>query len=403
MENQGHMFRTTNISNNNILTNIVLIIILSGNLFFPLHTSNKITYSLKQATEATWEVVDHDYTATFSDVSFINESHGWIVGEITNSSSTYIVILFTNDSGSSWKEQLIEREQLVVQVEVIDELNIWTTGLGCLFHTQDGGKTWTKRFINIANSSTSTVEFYNRTHGWTSTAGILYKTTDGGQTWDTVPGWDFEYDGPRSMVFLSSTDIWAIGWFGIYHSVDGAGTWEEVYNTGGWDLSFVSNNEAWAVRDSGIMHMVDGETWFEVEVPARVPISIRLRPPYLTDVQFVDEDNGWIVGDEVPIMYTPDGGLNWYEQSTSEGVYFRLLAVDFVDQTHGWAVGANGYILRTTRGNTTETRLWGGLTDPVFLSAIGVILTVVVVIFIALWRRRRLKVPKQPSQHSIEL
>ncbi len=117
----------------------------------------------------------------------------------------------------------------------------------------------------------------------------------------------------------------------------------------------------------------------------------------------MDANNGWIVGDEVPIMYTPDGGLSWYEQSTSEGVYYRLYAVDFVDQTHGWAVGSGGYILRTTRGNSTDMRLWTGMNDPIFLSIIGGLTGVAVVVVITLWIIRSRIGSKQRSQQGLDL
>jgi photosystem II stability/assembly factor-like uncharacterized protein len=67
------------------------------------------------------------------------------------------------------------------------------------------------------------------------------------------------------------------------------------------------------------------------------------------DVSFVNATHGWIVGIEIKVMYTPDGGTSWYEQSVPEDVSSRsprIRAVDFINETHGWAVGSRGVILR---------------------------------------------------------
>lgn len=76
-----------------------------------------------------------------------------------------------------------------------------------------------------------------------------------------------------------------------------------------------------------------------------------------SDVDFVDKNNGWVVGrfyDEEQqkvkglIIHTSNGGETWeYQESGTEE---RLYAVDFVDSLYGWAVGYNGTILHTKDG-----------------------------------------------------
>jgi photosystem II stability/assembly factor-like uncharacterized protein len=60
---------------------------------------------------------------------------------------------------------------------------------------------------------------------------------------------------------------------------------------------------------------------------------------HLNDVYFIDQDNGWIVGDNGTILLTDDGGKTWSQQSgvTTE----HLRAVHFVNKDVGWAVGGN--------------------------------------------------------------
>lgn len=91
------------------------------------------------------------------------------------------------------------------------------------------------------------------------------------------------------------------------------------------------------------------------------------------DVTFVDENNGWAVGegdvhdDVMVIANTTDGGITWQRQSTL-GIDADIpLAVYFVDADIGYVVGENGLFLRTTNGGFTWEKkpVWGGLVSPV--------------------------------------
>ena len=118
----------------------------------------------------------------------------------------------------------------------------------------------------------------------------------------------------------------------------------------------------------------------------------RLRPPYTTDIVFLNRDDGWIGGIETPVMFTPNGGVDWYEQTVPEYVTShdaRIMALDFINQTYGWAVGDMGVIMKTNKGNHLGSRLWYGLADPIFLSVISSTIVAVVFIAVGVHRLRR--------------
>src|SRR5438128_2310708 len=54
-------------------------------------------------------------------------------------------------------------------------------------------------------------------------------------------------------------------------------------------------------------------------------------------VQFVDEDEGWTVGDEGVVWHTIDGGQNWERQPT--GVRASLRSLHFLNPYIGWIAG----------------------------------------------------------------
>ncbi|MDF1537393.1 MAG: YCF48-related protein [Candidatus Thorarchaeota archaeon] len=335
-----------------------------------------------------WEHLNSGYDeAVFRDVGFLNYTHGWTTGFIEQNGPDILIVLHTENGGDTWTEQLEEYDQYVVDLEIVDDQTVWITGKEKLFFTNNSDSDWFISEPASVQASYSLVEFFNQTHGWTATMETLYKTTDGGLTWSAVPGWDFEDDLPRYIEFIDDSRVLAIGWFGIYYSEDLAEAWEQVHDYGGWSLVALDNGKSLAVADNELMYSEDYTTWINLPVPNRAPLP-RHTPPYLSDIFFLDDTHGWIVGDQIPIMYTPDGGNTWYEQSVSEEVTGRLMSVDFTNQTHGWAVGSEGIILRTTQGNLLECRLWMGITDPVFLiivSSIGVI----VIVGLGYYRRRK--------------
>lgn len=380
---------------------LVLILLSMSSVIVPVSMASENVYALMQVSETTWELLESDYPdGSFWDVSFVNATHGWIVGQKNSSFSSDLIVLYSDDSGDSWQLQYSNLFGFGAFMDVIDEQTVWITGHGNLFYTLDGGTTWNESDVVGAIGGMSTVKFINRTYGWTASNEVLYRTINSGQSWGSVPGWNFS-DNPRMMQVLSPLDIWASGYSGIYHSIDGGVTWERSSTRGGWALSFVSDTEGWVIDDSRLAYTNDGDAWEEQIVPMRAPF-FRLSPPYTTDIQFIDEDNGWIVGTEIAVMYTPDSGANWYEQSVPADVSSRdprIRAVDFINATHGWAVGSRGTILRTRTGNTLGNRLWKGMTDPLFLSIVAVVAVVVTVTVGGIIKLRRWK----GESHSVQI
>ncbi|MDF1541173.1 MAG: YCF48-related protein [Candidatus Thorarchaeota archaeon] len=345
-----------------------------------------------------WEISEHPYVGSdvsFRDVVFINRTHGWVVG-ITTEGIGGGVILHSNDSGISWHEQYHDPEQRFQQIAIVDSKTLWVTGLGKLVYTTDGGKHWyNSTTIGSGTSGLSSITFSNVSHGWTSTNADLYKTTDAGQSWENVSSWIF--DDTVKEFYIQNSKIWVISFYGIYYSNDFGGEWSQLYTQGGWSMSFLETGGAWAVGSSMLASSFDGYTWQTHELPRPSPFG-GYYPPYFSAVSFIDQFNGWLGSIETPIVYTPNGGLDWYDQ----GVEFdtAIMGLEFINQTHGWAAGSKGVILRTTRGNEIGTRLWKGLTDYVILAPIGITIIGVVTVFILRKHRRRGKQLPQSNEPS---
>ncbi len=74
----------------------------------------------------------------------------------------------------------------------------------------------------------------------------------------------------------------------------------------------------------------------------------------LLDIDFVDPDHGWAVGQDGAIIATSDGGENWHRQAS--GFELTIRSIDFTDSQTGWAVGHLGLILHTADGGQTWTQ-----------------------------------------------
>ena len=114
------------------------------------------------------------------------------------------------------------------------------------------------------------------------------------------------------------------------------------------DVSFINDNDGWAVGDEGtILHYTNdgsGGSWIKVTVHGISNITLR-------SVHFIDNDDGWAVGDKGTILhYTDDGSgaLSWTMETVTGISNITLRSVHFIDNDDGWAVGDDGTILHYT-------------------------------------------------------
>ncbi len=85
---------------------------------------------------------------------------------------------------------------------------------------------------------------------------------------------------------------------------------------------------------------------------------------FLTDVHFVDQNNGWISGWTGTILHTTDGGANWNPQDPPPNNAYQ--SVYFVDDLNGWACGYAGKMIHTTDGGNTWTDQQSGTDNYLF-------------------------------------
>ncbi len=133
---------------------------------------------------------------------------------------------------------------------------------------------------------------------------------------------------------------------GMLVTSDGGTTWSSRDTKAAGhlrNLDFIDADHGFALGDSGLLIATNngGRQW-EIR---KTGVEHNL-----TSIQFVGQ-SGWAVGYDGVILHSADAGVTWSRQET--GTKEALESVYFVDADHGWAVGWAGTVLVTADGGTT--------------------------------------------------
>ena len=175
-----------------------------------------------------------------------------------------------------------------------------------------------------------------------------------------------------SIYFSDIQNGWAVGGNTILKSIDGGINWAKQVN----DTLGLLNSVYFVNPSTGYMTGRKNCEWYcwratiYRTTDAGINWISQLQDTFqvsLSSVYFIDENNGWALGNNL-ILHTTNGGYNWIKQS-SDTLYNEFNTVHFTDLNNGYAVGSA--ILRTTNGGSD----WVLQPTPTFLPLYGVSLT----------------------------
>jgi photosystem II stability/assembly factor-like uncharacterized protein len=223
----------------------------------------------------TWKLLftNPEAAGFFDAVAFWDATHGIVLGDAVEG---HMTVFTTEDGGEHWTHRqtptAVEGEGafaasgtcLIVRGTAEAWFGTGGKGAARVFHSSDGGRSWTVVATPIRNDSANagifSLDFADDLHG-IAVGGDYNKpgdashnialTSDGGRTWvesaRTPPA------GFRSaVVYLSDARLWiATGTSGSDVSTDGGQTWR-TFDTGNFNaLAFAARDAGWAVGPRG--------------------------------------------------------------------------------------------------------------------------------------------------------
>ena len=133
-----------------------------------------------------------------------------------------------------------------------------------------------------------------------------------------------------------------------FYTTDCGRTWQwneqiimpKIY-TGLYDINFIDKNNGFIVGDFGVfLKTTDGGNSWQRDSISGDGYS----------VFFTDALTGWVTTWQGYILHTTDGGINWTAVNSNPITNNGLFKVRFFDWNYGWFVGGSGTIYRTTDG-----------------------------------------------------
>jgi photosystem II stability/assembly factor-like uncharacterized protein len=288
-------------------------------------------------------------------------------------------LLITQDGGATWLEatppDLVSLPSGNITFSIrpyfLDEVTAWFTptsdGSGVLYHTQDGGDSWTSTSLPFDNAR---YDFLDINVGYAlvdlgAGAGshyvAVYRTLDAGVSWTMVfthePGESksLREGGAKNGITFRGVDHGWIGgaipmddYFYLFFTEDGGVTWAQETDIAlpgvfagsmldVWQPQFVSATTAFLpVRAYTPGNSIELLIYRSIDYGQTWGYQGSIEDGQTAD--FINLDEGWLAA-KLALYHTLDGGLTWSTVAAtgiSVGEFF--LKVDFVDSLNGWVL-----------------------------------------------------------------
>jgi len=304
-------------------------------LVFTLIIFLSISFQIK----AQWYVqYSYPYLVNLYQCHFIDNNKGWVVGErvfftMNGGLNWYPTTSFwwpaysvhfinnqtgfmgrssnlykTNNGGVNWEIALSLPLEFQIYSIYFDSLKGIVAGShkdfndgNFLFYSNDSGATWTE-VQSPTDYDLNSICFRNNIDGYVvGNNGLILKTTDGGLSWiETYLG----SNNLQSIFFKSELNGWIGSYGGIYKTIDGGINWNFVPIHSGefQSITFINNSRGFTCEGSNLLLTMDGGNNWEVVDTNDVSY-----------IFFVDNLNGWTVGQTGKILHTTNGGVTFIE------------------------------------------------------------------------------------------
>lgn len=302
----------------------------------------------------------------YMSIVFTSEQNGWAVGVSPFELDYPGFVGYTADGGATWNKVEIDIAAHLNSLYFLDDKHGWAIGEKGMIVATTNGRDWEIQTSKVDNSLKG-IYFVNKDVGFAVGANdTILSTKTGGRTWKVVQGGiigavgDDEATMYNAIQFIDESTGWVAGVHVvpqvsqksvIQKTVDGGQTWE-AQETGAEDvlqnIFFLDDKHGWAVGDNGlILHTSNGGGKWAAQM-SNTEETLR-------SIRFADKYTGWAVGGDLGvgvIVHTNNGGKDWEVQDLS-GLKAGMLEVGkiqlnsvFILGKQVWLAGGNGVILQ---------------------------------------------------------
>lgn len=271
-------------------------------------------------------------------------------------------VLRSTDGGLTWTVAMTASETVALQsIAFVDREHGWVVGGSdpgfgtALFHTDDGGRTWTDQLPNITGLAEVPPDIYSfgfldvaftdashgvavgaeRQHvGIFAPPALVIVTDDGGASWRTADILEPDRRGPLRSVCLNPNGTGIAvgnGFLGgglVITTADGGFTWHDI----GRQIDLNPGDEFTTITSAA----------------CAAPSSF-----------WISGTNIGVVGHRPTLLYSPSAGVAWFDRTPSASSAFRVFPLSFVDGSFGWTIpgpmpgGTTLFIEKTTNAGET--------------------------------------------------
>lgn len=193
-----------------------------------------------------------------------------------------------------------------------------------------------------------------------SSVGAVVVSEDGGANWERI-----ELAGRPSLIDVTACET------GDFYALDSQRrVWRRPAGQGEWQPSQLDTTEAtlsiycapngrvWVTASFGTLY------WSDISLSQWQEFSL-YEDLQFTAVRFVDELNGFAVGEFGTVMVSNDGGDSWDPREPIPNEFYPM-AADFLDVRRGWVGGLDGVIWHTADGGESWQRQESVTTAPIY-------------------------------------
>jgi PKD repeat protein len=253
--------------------------------------------------------------------------------------------ILTSNGISPWvlREPVTTNNITAVQVMGSDSVVVVDEN-GQVATSPDGGATWTATGVPPSGmAEAEDIHFNTFLDGWligfSNGSGAMYHTVDGGLTWTAVP----DFMGAYVAMDMEGSNIWAANVSGRYYrSTDNGNTWIEGDLPGSahqiQDMDFFDESIGYAVGWWNQVFRSDdgGTTWAALQLPNS--------DEDFTGIYLLGANELWLSTNDDRAYYSATGGQNWAVLEIGSEGFGNFKAIAASAEGDAWVVGFQGYI-----------------------------------------------------------